>query len=117
MTTTDAMLLAGRLEQTCPACGRWEAAGATCSWCSRRMTATDWYENKDGTNERARRMPTTAPADPPTEYRRTYRPEYGDGWPPTWGTNPYKPARTRGTPLTAVPDQPAAPVATKAAAA
>ena len=35
----------GRLEQACPACGRWEAAGSYCSGCYRPMTAADWYPN------------------------------------------------------------------------
>ncbi len=37
----------GRLEQSCPACGRWEAAGGYCTACGRPMTAADWYQNGD----------------------------------------------------------------------
>jgi hypothetical protein len=85
------LLRAGKLEQTCRDCGRREAAGHSCSWCARQMGPGDWYRNEDGA-ERAARMPTSAPADPPVEFRRTYRPEYGDGWPPAWGPNPFEEA-------------------------
>lgn len=34
-----------KLEQSCPDCGRWEAAGSYCSGCYRPMTAADWYPN------------------------------------------------------------------------
>jgi hypothetical protein len=39
---TRAALQAGRLEQTCPDCGRHEAAGHHCSGCTRRMGPEDW---------------------------------------------------------------------------
>uniref|UniRef100_A0A6M3ITY7 Uncharacterized protein n=1 Tax=viral metagenome TaxID=1070528 RepID=A0A6M3ITY7_9ZZZZ len=45
MTTED--LRRGRLEQACPECGRWEAAGAYCSACYRPMGPGDWYRNGD----------------------------------------------------------------------
>jgi hypothetical protein len=35
----------GKLEQACPDCGRWEAAGGYCSGCDRRMGPDDWYPN------------------------------------------------------------------------
>jgi hypothetical protein len=87
-------LRTGKLEQTCRACGRCEAAGHYCSWCARPMGPDDWYCNGEAA-ERARRLPVAAPANPPSEYRRSYRPEYGDGWPPTWGPNPYGPPASR----------------------
>ncbi len=94
---TAALLQAGKLEQCCPSCGRWEAAGWACSWCSRPMSEADWYRNGDEA-ERAARMPASAPANPPSEYRRAFRPEYGDGWPPQWGPNPFeKPLSPRGS--------------------
>ena len=37
----------GKLEQACPDCGRWEAAGSYCSGCDRRMGPDDWYSNGD----------------------------------------------------------------------
>lgn len=37
----------GKLEQACPDCGRWEAAGSYCSGCDRRMGPDDWYRNGD----------------------------------------------------------------------
>ena len=94
-------LRTGKFEQTCRACGRCEAAGGYCSWCGRRMGPDDWYPNSKGNTEHAARVPATAPTNPPTECRRTYRPEYGDGWPPRWGPNPYEAARPRRTPVNA----------------
>lgn len=46
---TDLMvaLREGKLEQACPTCGRWEAAGSYCSKCSRPMGPVDWYRNGD----------------------------------------------------------------------
>jgi hypothetical protein len=81
--TTSEQLRAGKLEQACPACGRWEAAGGYCSGCSRPMASADWYPNgQAGRRAAARQMVAL---------------------------------RAR-TPLTAVPSQSAAPVATTAAA-
>ena len=95
-----ALLRAGKLEQTCRACGRCEAAHRYCSWCFRAMGSDDWYRNRDRT-ERDSRMPPTAPANPPSEFRRTYRAKTGDGWPPAWGANPYERApRTRRSRIT-----------------
>ena len=37
----------GKLEQACPDCGRWEAAGSYCSGCDRPMGPDDWYRNGD----------------------------------------------------------------------
>ena len=44
---TLAQLQAGKLEQACPVCGRWEAAGYHCSGCGRPMGPIDWYRNGD----------------------------------------------------------------------
>lgn len=88
----------GKLEQTCPRCGRTESAGGFCSRCSRRMGPGDWYPNGN-IAERTHRKPVTTPANPPIEYRRTYRPEYNDGWPPAWGPNPYSAPRSRRSPV------------------
>ncbi|HEX5467077.1 MAG TPA: hypothetical protein VFW92_10440 [Candidatus Limnocylindrales bacterium] len=82
----DRLLLAGPLEQTCPDCGRWEAAGSYCSWCGRPMDEADHYRNAKGDGderERSRHRPTTAPANPPPEYRDTKR-----AWPEAWGPWP-----------------------------
>jgi hypothetical protein len=62
-------LAAGRLEQACPDCGRWEAAGAYCSGCRRPMGPADWYPNgtKDGRSvaqERAAEIEATRPKRP-----------------------------------------------------
>lgn len=93
MTTVE-LLQAGRLEQTCPTCGRCESAGAYCSWCTRPMGETDWYLPGRGRGQHEARLPAIAPADPPTEYRHAYQPRDGTGWPPAWGPNPYqKPPR------------------------
>ncbi len=48
--TPDEIALAlqrGKLEQACPVCGRWEAAGGHCSKCFRVMGPDDWYPNGD----------------------------------------------------------------------
>jgi hypothetical protein len=85
-------LVAGKLEQMCPACGRWSAATWTCSWCFRAMEPTDWYLN-GGREERAGRMPKAAPANPPSELLdlRT--------WPARWGPIPrQRPAGQARTP-------------------
>jgi predicted Fe-S protein YdhL (DUF1289 family) len=50
MTTDTAdFLRRGRLEQACPDCGVWEAAGAYCTGCYRSMGPDDWYPNGDET--------------------------------------------------------------------
>jgi predicted amidophosphoribosyltransferase len=54
-----AALQAGKLEQTCPDCGRWSAATAYCSRCFRPMTEADYYRNGN-TAERSARMPHKA---------------------------------------------------------
>jgi len=79
---TAALLAAGKLEQTCPRCGRWEAAHHYCSWCGRTMTEADWYRN-GVVAERESRRPSVAPADPPDEYRAF------SAWPAKWGPCPY----------------------------
>jgi hypothetical protein len=99
-------LEAGKLEQTCPACGRWEAAHWYCSWCSRPTGPADWYRNGDR-EERASRMPKAAPADPPSELLdlRT--------WPARWGPIPrQKPARQARTPVKRAIAEPADDTAT-----
>ena len=81
-----------RLEQTCPACGRWEAAGSFCSWCGRPTGPADWYANNDVEARRAHRPPER-PADPASEYLGSER-----DWPPEWGAYPrQKPPRDPGT--------------------
>ncbi len=99
----QAQLQAGKLEQTCSACGRWSAATRYCSWCFLPMGPADWYPNRDQA-QRAARMPTTAPANPPNEYRHSVR-----DWPAHWG--PY-PGEVRGsaprdaqTPVNPAPEQ------------
>jgi hypothetical protein len=99
--TTAGQLQAGKLEQTCPACGRCEAAHWACSWCFRQTGPDDWYHNGK-TEQRAARMPRTAPGNPPSEYR-----DAAAKWPKAWG--PY-PGKTRPkvvgdiqTPLKALP--------------
>ncbi len=97
----------GLLEQACPDCGRWEAAGATCSWCGRPMTGADWYRNGDLARRRGV-LPATAPADPPSEYRDVIH------WPQAWGPCPYAkglhvavdPGRSVDAPARAVPHYP-----------
>jgi len=79
----QAQLQAGKLETTCPDCGRWSAAVWRCSWCFRELSPADWYRNGDQA-ERAARMPTTAPANPPNEYRDSA------AWPAHWGPYPGK---------------------------
>jgi hypothetical protein len=96
---TQALWQAGKLEQTCSACGRWSAATRYCSWCFRPMGPADWYRNGDK-EQRAARMPKEAPADPPNEYREVR------AWPAAWGRCPYRraalePARVPQTPLRA----------------
>jgi hypothetical protein len=81
---TTALLQGGKLEQTCPDCGRWSAASSYCSWCFRAMSPTDWYRNGDPA-ERAARMPQTAPLNPPSEYRHSL-----SSWPKSWGKYPGK---------------------------
>lgn len=44
---TDDALRMGKLEQSCPDCGRWEAAGLYCTGCRRPMGPLDWYTNGD----------------------------------------------------------------------
>jgi hypothetical protein len=40
-------LRTGRLEQSCGTCGRWEAAGFSCTGCGRETGPDDWYRNGD----------------------------------------------------------------------
>lgn len=87
MNEIDDLMRAGKLETTCPDCGRWSAAVWRCSWCYRALGPEHWYRNGDQA-QRAARMPTTAPANPPSEYRHSVR-----DWPTHWG--PY-PGQARG---------------------
>lgn len=80
----DSDLAHGRLEQTCPDCGRWEAAHHYCTWCLRPTTGDEWYRNNDVEQRRAR-LPASAPENPPPEYRGS-----ASGWPKTWGAFPGK---------------------------
>jgi hypothetical protein len=105
---TDLLLQRSRLEQTCRACGRWEAAGFFCSWCGSATGPADWYRNDDA-EQREARMPKTAPAVPPSEYLSER------DWPKAWGRFPrQKPLRQSHTPETAAdspnPAYPATPV-------
>jgi hypothetical protein len=66
---TQKLLEAGKLEQTCPACGRWEAASFYCSLCARPMSPADWYRNGLVAEREARRPLQNAPRaaqTPPT---------------------------------------------------
>lgn len=78
----QAQLQAGKLEQTCGECGRWSAATHYCSWCFLPMGPADWYRNNDKA-QRTARMPKTAPANPPSEYRHSLA-----SWPESWGAYP-----------------------------
>lgn len=106
--TTASSLQGGRLEQTCPECGRWEAAHAFCSWCERPMGVAQWYRN-GLPEEREARRPDSAPANPPEEYRRAA------SWPAKWGPCPYaqepaSPRRTRGIGTSQAFDAPVAQI-------
>ena len=83
----------GELEQTCRACGRWQAACSYCSWCLTPIDPADWYANGD-TAQRRMRMPKAKPENPPLEYRSVAH------WPHAWGPCPYR-AQQRQTPLEA----------------
>jgi len=72
----------GKLEQTCRGCGRWEAAGWSCSWCASPTGPADWYRN-GLVEQREARMPKAAPANPPDEYRHSL-----SQWPAAWGRWP-----------------------------
>ena len=52
----------GKLEQACPDCGRWEAAGSYCSGCDRPMGPDDWYGNGDLTRRAVARHAATEKA-------------------------------------------------------
>ena len=84
-----ALLQAGRLEQTCRTCGRWESAHHACTNCFREMTAADWYSN-GLVSEREARRPPTRPAKPPREYLDDKR-----QWPASWGPWPGIPRAPR----------------------
>lgn len=91
MEEIDLLHQRGKLEQTCGFCGRTEAAGFFCSWCGTDVGRTEWYRNDD-VAERRRRMPRSAPANPPIEYRRASH------WPEIWGPYPYKGPRPGESP-------------------
>jgi hypothetical protein len=92
MTTPGiaALLVAGKLEKTCRACGRWEAASPRCSWCTSPCDPADFYRNNDA-EARAARLPSVAPANPPTEFRSVRE------WPAMWGACPYQRAPRQAT--------------------
>jgi hypothetical protein len=79
--TPDAARATGRLEQTCPRCGRCEAASDYCSYGLRTMSDAGWYPNGTAA-ERHRRMPAVPPTDVPFEYRKRAH------WPGRWGPYP-----------------------------
>jgi hypothetical protein len=107
---TRELLQAGKLEQMCGACGRWEAAHWSCSWCGSPTGPADWYRNGDR-EQREARMPKTAPANPPSEYR-----DASAKWPSAWGTYPGqtrpKAPRLLQTPVNRGQDEILAPVPT-----
>ena len=85
----------GKLEQTCRGCGRWEAAGWSCSWCASPTGPADWYRN-GLVEQREARMPKAAPANPPSEFLSER------DWPKAWGRFPrQKPLRQLQTPESA----------------
>jgi hypothetical protein len=102
------LLEAGKLEQTCRACGRWEAAGFYCTWCAATIDHADWYWN-GAADERAARMPKTAPENPPSEYLNSLR-----DWPAAWGPYPrrVRGPRALGAPAEGVSECEAEPMAT-----
>lgn len=66
--TPDELALAhqrGKLEQSCPDCGRWEAASASCSKCFRAMGPADWYPNGDRTRRGVARQNAPREAQTP----------------------------------------------------
>lgn len=65
MTADD--LRNGRLEQACPDCGVWEAAGAYCTGCHRRMGSADWYPNGDLTRRAVARQTPPSEAQTPVK--------------------------------------------------
>lgn len=95
--TAHVLLIAGKLEKTCRACGRWEAASPRCSWCFATSDPADWYRNND-LEAREARLPATCPDNPPTEYRSVR------DWPAPWGPYPYqrRPRQSAG-PISADP--------------
>lgn len=89
---------AGKFEQSCPTCGRWEAAGYACSFCGRPVDPAEWYRNDD-IERRYRDLPARPPKDVPPEYLAAEK------WPPQWGPYPYRqePARGRSTRVNRAP--------------
>jgi len=72
----DRRLREGKLEQTCTACGRMEAAGSRCTGCQRVMDPGDWYRNGDmqARQDRAGMAPATPPKRPPSRPSRASGP-------------------------------------------
>lgn len=69
MTPETARLLqAGKLEKTCPDCGRTEAASPYCSLCFYVMESGDWYRNHDMARRAEARQ--DAPQNPSTRVKR-----------------------------------------------
>jgi hypothetical protein len=67
---TGLLLRRGKLEQTCPACGRREAAGHYCSVCGRQTGAGDWYRNQDMDARREARERAPENPQPPVKRGR-----------------------------------------------
>ena len=76
------------VDQTCPGCGRSEAAGDTCSWCGRRIQPEDQYSPGNfPAHYQEARIPKEVPDDPPPEFRTPL------DWPTGWGPCPYTKGR------------------------
>jgi len=50
---TFALLHAGNLQQTCPACGHREAAGSYCTRCETPLSPADWHRRPRAPRKRA----------------------------------------------------------------
>jgi len=68
MTAHD--LQRAKLEQACPDCGRWEAAGSYCSGCLRPMGPDDWYRNGDEDRRAVARQQAAGKATTPPKRPR-----------------------------------------------
>ena len=66
----------GRLEQTCTACGRMEAAGSHCTGCHGITDPAEWYGNGDmvARQDRAGKAPATPLKRPSRRPSRTSGP-------------------------------------------
>jgi predicted Fe-S protein YdhL (DUF1289 family) len=68
--TVAELFHAGHLEQACPDCGRWEAAGSYCAGCDRPMGPADWYSNGDLERRAVARQKAPQKAQTPLKGRR-----------------------------------------------